>query len=154
MTPRCRRSLAAWSPGFHLCPRWRYLPADDARAIRVQDQGIDALLASMTALGEERLRGDHPAIYWVSEWRWLENLRELYADELEAGEKPMVTIPVIGGYPITHRMRTPVACPVVKTLGAPLMPERHPRLQGQVVPARWTDGVQRRLPRSAGARSG
>ncbi len=129
-------------------------PAEIARAIRAQDRGIAALIASMTALGEKRLKGDHPAVYWVSDWRWLENLRELYAFELSTGQTPMASIPVVDGYPITHRMRTLVRCSVVNALAKPLRSPQPPEPPGQVVPARWSGGTAQGPRRAAGARSG
>ena len=95
-------------------------PGPAARVIHEQDDAIGDLIATMEALGHERLQGDHPALGWVQDWRDLRTLRETYADELEAGGQATFTLPTVDGIPISSRMSDPgVTCPVAVRLATP-----------------------------------
>lgn len=87
-----------------------------AARIRAQDAGISRLIASMNELGPDRLRGDHPAVYWVQDWQTLLDLREDYADDLVAGRHPTLVIPTVDAIPITHRMTDLSFCTMVDDL--------------------------------------
>ena len=81
--------------------------------IRAQDQALTSLVTSMQALGQDRLSHDDPALLWIADWQTLIHLRETYADDLAADRHPTLVIPIVDGYPITHRMSTTgVDCPI------------------------------------------
>lgn len=84
--------------------------------IRAEDAAITRLVATMRALGTERLAGDEPAVSWLEDWATLARLREKYADDLAAGGTPALTIPTVDGIAISQRMADVATCPVVAEL--------------------------------------
>lgn len=90
--------------------------AATARSIRLQDSAIQGLVDRMSGLGQDRLAGDHPSLFWLDDWRSLIRLREAYARDLLAGKKPHLVLPRVDGVPITHRMTELADCEVVKKL--------------------------------------
>lgn len=98
--------------------------AEMARSIRLQDRAIQGLVDQMTRLGQDRLAGDHPSLFWLDDWRTLLRLRESYARDLLAGRKPHLVLPRVDGIPITHRMTELADCDVVKELASLPWPTR------------------------------
>lgn len=116
-------------------------PRQQAQVIREQDQAITTLISTVRALGAKRLEGDKPAVAWLADWRDLHDLRETYADEIAAGQRPDVTLPRVDGIPVTRRMTWAVTCPVARTIGRLLTAPPGSAPQAITVPARWNDGT-------------
>ncbi|MDC5698898.1 hypothetical protein OO014_16725 [Intrasporangium calvum] len=91
-------------------------PSEFARAIRAQDAAAQGLIRAMEGLGHDRLAGDHPALYWLDDWRTLIQLREKYAQDLGAGLHPHLKLPTVDGIPISRRMPEVADCQVVQSL--------------------------------------
>ena len=117
-----RASLACATMAQQIAAIPQQQPGDvtgEVGAIRTQDQALSSLVASMQALGQDRLNHDHPAQLWIADWQTLIRVRETYADDLAAGHHPTLVIPIVDGYPITHRMSTTgVDCPIPAQLTA------------------------------------
>jgi hypothetical protein len=92
-------------------------PDQVAAAIRSQTEAVRTLTATVRALGEETLDGDHPAQAWLADWDTLIRLRDEYAADLVAGRPASFTLPTVDGVPITKRMSDPgPSCPVPPVL--------------------------------------
>lgn len=129
-------------------------PRQQAHVIREQDQAITTLITTVRSLGAKQLEVDKPAVAWLADWRDLHDLRETYADEIAAGQRPDVTLPRVDGIPVTRRMTWAVTCPVARTIGRLLTRSPGSTPPVVTVPARWNDGRAPDPRRRAGARTG
>ncbi|WP_182376887.1 hypothetical protein [Nocardioides sp. WS12] len=102
------------------------LPNDSATAVaaamRNQNTAITAMIGDIRSIGTDKLAGDHPAEAWLADWEILIDLREAYADALTRGERPVLTVPMTDGLPITTRMDDAADCRVAAALAKPPLP--------------------------------
>lgn len=90
--------------------------------MRDQNDAILAMIGDIRSIGTDKLDRDHPAKFWLADWEVLIDLREKYADALTRGERPVLTIPVTDGLPITTRMDDTADCSVAAELAKPPIP--------------------------------
>ncbi len=93
--------------------RYAALPGSPDRyradAVDLENQAIDAFLADMRSLGDDTLKGDHPAVYWLQDLETVKGLRADGAVDLRTGREPTFVLPRQDDIPISQRMGDLVA---------------------------------------------
>ena len=79
--------------------------AQQAAAMKTQDEVVLQMVEDVRDLGERRLSRDMPSQAWLEDWEDLVKARETYAADLVAGGSPELLVPTVDDVPITERMQ-------------------------------------------------